>query len=279
MKKNHLFYNNSAFQIELYELSYYSQILSSTYNNSIYDINNFTAICIEKSMNNISSILLLAKTKKTDFCSIMILTRALVENICILDLMVFSKREDDEIKKLRFYLYIIDGWNSLLNANKKILANNKITCCQREKTKECTDYLKSEICNLSHKILSMQIVLDKDRICGKIRSEKYYWKFDNLTNYQNQKIEKIMEMSYGYNASIMFEELLSQYVHGLSYSNISYRCNNYSLNDIFTILLSSENILTEGINDKYKTLIGDKNHDYFVKLYALNNFRKIDRIK
>lgn len=258
------------------ELVYYANSITKIYNSKdMLDIDSFIARSLKKIISLIDSIWLIVNQKDLDIGSALTLTRSLAENVSNLRLLAFSDEEQD-VKQLRYYLYLLDGISSKIKANQKILNVGEINDEQRLLTNkyisentEFVNLLEARAFNIANKHSEKTGKIIKGSIVSKNR---YRWRFNDIQAYKAESIESLLIKTYGNNAGIMIQSLLSQFVHGLLDSDINFQTPYFNKEKVSIILLASCKILIEGIKSTYNNILIEKDllipSEDFVVRYA-----------
>lgn len=234
-----------------YELKYIGEFHNST---CIDDIDSYI-LCNARRIHKTANTLCTVIENERDFTTANAILRMLADSMASLYLIY---NEDSNLLELRHYLYIIDGVKSrLCQFPNKITYNNKIKrdeydslCAQVMSSKQnyegayshCVDKLHSYQIYQGHLAL-----IDKFIECGN-------WKFKNLSSI-NMKKNK-------YSWSEMYKKLtpftnkdnfsfLSEYVHGLSTSNMFVEIGNAVFDPIYGIATVLLGLLLNFIHTKF----------------------------
>ncbi len=162
--------------------------------------------------------------ERKDYVTVCVLVRVLADNIATLNLIYNC--EDEEEKSLRHLLYVLDGvqtrW-TLLNERRmkydcNITKDAFDALCQqvqgaKDNAKACIDYCITTIQGLPfYRMNKMQI---------DVLIERKNWKYKTLGKPNNSYSWKEMYGMLNIKEGVdMFSSFLSQYVHGLSISNL-----------------------------------------------------------
>lgn len=232
-------------ELENYNGSYYDAY-KAIYSLVAFEVEQLRSMFPEKAINNIDGYKVGILTKLMfascsfmviieqthDYSSAATILRSIADNLASY-ILVYHEKNADELL-LRHYLFLYDGLNSRLNGR---LAINPDTNTSIPKTEE--DLLK--------KAIEDATINDNNTITiclNSIRSNNLYinysteiefliehrnWKYISLDKYKNSfKWEKMYPLINGKESSSVFLSYLSQYVHGLSSSNLFYDIDNTS---------------------------------------------------
>ncbi len=230
-------------ELENYNGSYYDAY-KAIYSLVAFEVEQLRSMFPEKAINNIDGYKVGILTKLMfascsfmviieqthDYSSAATILRSIADNLASY-ILVYHEKNADELL-LRHYLFLYDGLNSRLNGR---LAINPDTNTSIPKTEE--DLLK--------KAIEDATINDNNTITiclNSIRSNNLYinysteieflieqrnWKYISLDKYKNSfKWEKMYPLINGKESSSVFLSYLSQYVHGLSSSNLFYDIDN-----------------------------------------------------
>lgn len=235
-----------------YELKYIGEYHNST---CIDDIDSYI-LCNTRRIHKTANTLYTVIEKEKDFITANAILRMLADSLASLYLIY---QEDKDLLELRHYLYIIDGIKSRLHQiPNDIRYDNKINrgeydslCAQVMSSKQnyedayshCVDKLRS--CHIYN---GHAAIIDRLIECRN-------WKFKNLTtfNMNNNK----------YSWSEMYKRLtpftskdnfsfLSEYIHGLSTSNLLIEMDNTLFEPTYGIAITLLGLLLNFIYIKFK---------------------------
>lgn len=235
--------NEGLFELAFCELDYMSKELQKIHNSpSVIDLNSYFLIAVRKMLDSWQTIHFLCDNR-VDVSSLLTLSRMIVDNYTILYFIHFIPKTIEE-RKLRHYLYILDGINYRLNELQKFpsitfdpnyIEQSEIdqlslrikTTIENDLTAK--DRLLSEIRRspLYHANMENSIIQDFNwkykKLDGAIRRNRYSW-------FELYKLVGIKE-----SVSSFISGYMSEFVHGLCMSNIAYNTPPFSKSQILDI--------------------------------------------
>lgn len=226
-------YNGSYFDaykaiycITAYEVE---QLRSLFPEGAIDDINGYKIRILTKIMHASYSFVVIIE-QAHDYSSAANILRSIADNLASYILVYHDKNKDELL--LRHFLFLYDGLDTRLKGRLAITLDPNTPISKSEK-----DDLR--------KIMDNATLDDENAIdfcLKKIRSNNLYnkysaeieylikhkkWKYTSLTKYKEQYTwEKMYPFINGKESSSIFISYLSQYVHGLSSSNLIYNTSN-----------------------------------------------------
>lgn len=233
----------STFELAFCELDYITEHLQSIYNSPyVDDLNSYLLVAIRKMLDSWQSIHILCDNT-IDTSSLITLSRMIIDNYTVLHFIHISSKMLEE-RKLRHYLYILDGLQNRLNNLKKFPS---ITFDQ--------NYIEqTEIDELNRKINTtiQNDLISKDRLLLKIRESPLYninmednivkccnWRYKKLDNtiknnrFSWSELYKLTGIKES--VSYFISGYMSEFVHGLCMSNIAYNTAPFKKGQILDI--------------------------------------------
>lgn len=256
-------------RILLCELDFYMEKLSSDYNlNTINDINGYIITFTNKLLKSFWTLTLIIE-EANDYVAANAITRVLVDNISIFRLIYGNKNSEELL--FRHYLYILDGSSSRYKLLPEQITNNgKITkdeynalSKQIRKTKDNErqniEFILSELNKLhfrkSNNQAFEQIVEQKN---WKYKTFHYYKNIKQNT-YSWRELYDFLNLK-GLSAS--YFSYLSNFVHGLSISNIILKEDNDNFEPINCIAIALLGQFRNCILSIFEDKIDDIRKDY-----------------
>lgn len=193
---------------------------------AINDINGYKAGILTKVMYSFHSFMLIIENNH-DYSTAATILRSIADNLATYILIYHSNTKED--RELRHYLYLIDGANCRLNALLSIKPREDAPVREEEKQE-----VRQNV-NLAVKDSTQTIEFCKNYIkeikCYKTRikeidyliNKQDGWRYKTLDKYKETYSWKALyPLINGLESSKSFISYLSQFVHGLSSSNLFY---------------------------------------------------------
>lgn len=239
-----------------YDIMELKQIIPKSLN--VLDSKSYIIINLEKMSDIIKSIEIILNSN-LDNGSALILLRSVVENYTYLYFLYFSP-EDDGIKEIRRYLFFMDGLSAYINRNQKVI-NNKRENIDVDKNIQAVKDNEESLCWFKNEVLLKPMCSDAlKRVIGK---NKYPWRFKDINTSDPNKIVDMMELAYNDKiTAVIFQDLLSQYVHGLPYSAVSHENNIFSDEDIYLALNATIDKIITYIEKYFSSEVLDNKIDF-----------------
>lgn len=175
-----------------------------------------------------------------DYSSAATILRSIADNLASY-ILVYHEKDKDELL-LRHYLFLYDGLNTRLNGRLAIKPNSnpsipKIEEEMRQKTiKEATTNDEKAIAFCLANIRSNNLYKKHNTEVEYLINHKK-WNYISLEKYKERNTwGKMYPIIYGKESCSIFISYLSQFVHGLSSSNLIYEVNNnHTFNELIGI--------------------------------------------
>lgn len=264
------------FSFSFHELKYIISELSKYYNsNNVNDMDSYLVKFVSKMLNAWQSIYLIANNNK-DLSSLFALTRMLVDNFAVINL-IYQEPNNKEEQKIRYLLYLLDG---VKTRNKNII-NRETKFDPEYITKE--DYEKLQL-QCKKTITNDESAIDyilinlKNTLVHQTIIDNSDWKYKNVKekSHQNNRYKwcELYNMFYDKSTSIMINTYSSQFIHGLSISNMMYEENISDFSLIIGIGITLMSKTKELIQNYFSKEIGLYNID-FKKEFVENCYNKM----
>lgn len=203
--------NNTIFLFYLAMMDFWGKYLSVKYpnNSSIEDTKHYQTVIIMKIVQMFHSLELLTKNT-LDEVSARCILRGILDSVTAYSFIYHRTDVNDML--FRHYLYALDGWREYKKSVIPLLEENNYK------------YKEVYVCDCAIKQIEEELqnhaYFTQDRTTAKSLIQKTNWKYESLQNPHSLKYGK-MYASVGFNSSIIkyFQGYLSQFVHGLCFSN------------------------------------------------------------
>lgn len=192
--------------------------------------------------------------REKDFCSAMALLRVMADTLSSLYLIY---KEEGEKLYLRHYLYVMDGVNNRLNyLPDSVDYDNKISkseydalCKQIESSKNNCNETKNHCISEIH---SLSLYHEQMYVIDKL-IDNYNWKFKTFGSAKKNNSYSWLEMyeKIKLQCKPTFFSYLSEFVHGLSISNIAVDIDNTTFEPIYGTTSALLGRLHDFIEDYY----------------------------
>lgn len=208
-----------------------NQLRSLFPEDAINDINGYMVGILKKIMDASYSFIIVIEHAH-DYSSAATILRSIADNLASYILIYHEKNKDELL--LRHHLFLIDGLRARLNGRQSIKPDPNIPLSKTEKdslreiTEAATIDDKKYIDYCLKSIRSNKLYENhKTEIEYLINKKSDNWKYTSLNQYKEQySWANLYPKINGKDASKTFFSFLSQYVHGLSASNLSRDLNN-----------------------------------------------------
>lgn len=257
--------NPTIFKVYLSIMDSFSENLSKKYaESSIENPDHFKAGVIQKIVQMFHTLAIITKETKDEVSSRCVL-RGILDNVTTY--CFIYDRDDKNDMMFRHYLYVLDGYicykNSVLNGIME---------------KRNSEFPFEQLCDNAMEQISKQIECHpysrlNNRIIRKI-VRNANWKYESLQNPQGLKFRD-MYIQIGLNSQLAdyYQGYLSQFVHGLSFSNIPF----VNQEQIMNVLYESIPLADKLIQSIYKTFPKEEIlHEVFRSKTILNLFKEPD---
>ena len=257
--------NSTIFKVYLSIMDSFSENLSKKYaESSIENPDHFKVGVIQKIVQMFHTLEIITKETKDEVSSRCVL-RGILDNVTTY--CFIYDRDDKNDMMFRHYLYVMDGYicykNSVLNGIME---------------KRNGEYPFEMLCDNAMEQISKQIECHpysklNNRIIGKI-VRNANWKYESLQNPRGFKFRD-MYIQIGLDSQLAdyYQGYLSQFVHGLSFSNIPY----VNHEQIMNVLYESIPLADKLIQSIYKTFPKEEIlHEVFRSKTILNLFKEPD---
>lgn len=165
-----------------------------------------------------------------DYSSAATILRSIADNLASY-ILVYHEKDKDELL-LRHYLFLYDGLNTRLNGRLAIIPNTDSSIPKTEE--EMLQKMVQEANINDEKAIAMCLTnIRSNNLYKKFTTELEYlinykkWNYISLEKYKERNTwEKMYPLINGKESSSVYISYLSQFVHGLSSSNLIYDANN-----------------------------------------------------
>ena len=257
--------NPTILKVYLSIMDSFSENLSKKYTeSSIENPDHFKAGVIQKIVQMFHTLAIITKETKDEVSSRCVL-RGILDNVTTY--CFIYDRDDKNDMMFRHYLYVLDGYicykNSVLNGIME---------------KRNSEFPFEQLCDNAMEQISKQIECHpysrlNNRIIRKI-VRNANWKYESLQNPQGLKFRD-MYIQIGLNSQLAdyYQGYLSQFVHGLSFSNIPF----VNQEQIMNVLYESIPLADKLIQSIYKTFPKEEIlHEVFRSKTILDLFKEPD---
>lgn len=219
------------------------------------DIKSYQTIMLNrivKTLNTLNQILEVSKDPISGYC----LLRTIADSICSY-CFIYENDNDDEVE-FRHFLFLLDGCSQFVNTFPSSLSNNELID-EKEKNKivieqertDLNDFQQNALAFLQNTHMVLTLPNDTERI---IRNCD--WKYREITSYSKRDSynwQDIYEKA-GCDVTMVnfLSSLLSQYVHGLFFSNTNNPNSEVHYTLIFDVAITLERRLISAINYCFK---------------------------
>lgn len=197
---------------------------------AINDINGYKVGIITKEMYAFHSMITIIETNQ-DYSTSASILRSIADNLSTYILIYHQKIQDELL--LRHYLYLIDGLNVRYSVMCSIHPpkDAPISNDEKQDTERNVSFAKKNtldaISFCKEKIRMLNIYNEKGNAINHLLKTKNSWRYKSLDCYKQIFTWKEMyQLINGNESSKNFISFLSQYVHGLSSSNLLIDINN-----------------------------------------------------
>lgn len=191
---------------------------------AINDVDGYKVGIITKEMYAFHSLMTIIE-KNQDYSTSASILRSIADNLSTY-ILIYHQKTRDEIL-LRHYMYLIDGLNVRYTALCSIRPskNAPISNVEKEETERNVSFAKKNTLDAMHfckeKIMTLKIYHEKENVINHLLKTKNGWRYKSLDCYHKILNWKDMyPLINGKESSQFFISYLSQYVHGLSSSNL-----------------------------------------------------------
>lgn len=241
-----------SFRIILTTLKYEVRFLKDNYNsNAINSVNDYSLVIAERIVKTANTLHSVIKRDK-DYVIANMIIRSMADSISSFILIYGEK--DINVKSLRHYLYIIDGLQNRINQlsnsptyNESISKEDYEKLCLQVKVAK-QNY--KEACNFSVcQIKSLPIYAKNQMFIDKL-IEGHNWKFQSLGSSPKSRFswERMYDLM-GFKCPSSFFSSLSDYVHGLSTSNLSLEMEDELFDPVYSFGISLLGKLMSSLKD------------------------------
>lgn len=229
--------------LERYNGSYYDAY-KAIYSLVAYEVEELRSMFPEKAINSIDGykVGILAKMmfascsfmviieQTHDYSSAATILRSIADNLASYILVYHEKNKDELL--LRHYLFLYDGFNTRLNGRLAIMPNTDSSIPKIEE--EMLQKMVREANIKDEKAIALCLTkIRSNNLYKKYTTELEYlinhkkWNYISLEKYKERNTwEKMYPLINGKESSSVYISYLSQFVHGLSSSNLIYDANN-----------------------------------------------------
>lgn len=221
------------------------------------DIKSYQTIILNriiKTLNTLNQILEVSKDPISGYC----LLRTIADSICSY-CFIYENDNGDEVE-FRHFLYLLDGCSQFVNTFPSSLSNNELIdeknnyrnriVIEQERT-DLNTFQQNALAFLQNTHMVLTLPNDTERII-----QNCDWKYREITSYSKKDSynwQDIYEKA-GCNVTMVnfLSSLLSQYVHGLFFSNTNNPNSEVHYTLIFDVAITLERRLISAINNCFK---------------------------
>ena len=241
-----------SFRIILTTLKYEVMFLKGNYNSSdINSVKDYSLVIAERIVKTADSLHSVIERDRDNVIANMII-RSMADSIS--SFILIYREEDINVKLLRHYLYIIDGLQNRINQ----LSNNPTyneSISKEDYEKLCLQVKAAkqnyqEACNFSVcQIKSLPIYANNKMFIDKL-IEGHNWRFQSLRSSPKSRFswEKMYDLM-GFKCPSSFFSSLSDYVHGLSTSNLNLEMEDELFDPVYSFGISLLGKLMSSLKD------------------------------
>ena len=248
----------SIFRLYLFILESCVNVVKELYHSHfVNDIKSYQTIILNrivKTLNTLNQILEVSKDPISGYC----LLRTIADSICSY-CFIYENDNGDEVE-FRHFLFLLDGCTQFVNTFPSSLSNNELIdekdknknriVIEQERT-DLNDFQQNTLAFLQNTHIVLTLPNDTERII-----QNCDWKYREITSYSKRDSynwQDIYEKA-GCDVTMVnfLSSLLSQYVHGLFFSNTNNPNSEVHYTLIFDVAITLERRLISAISKCFK---------------------------